>query len=60
MSRAQWTALGKQGVAVAQHTRTGASEPKTPSELYEEAKRRNVRGRSTMARAELAKALGTC
>ncbi|HUI04197.1 MAG TPA: hypothetical protein VLZ77_11690 [Acidimicrobiales bacterium] len=45
---------------MAQHTRTGASEPKTPSELYEEAKRRNVRGRSTMARAELAKALGTC
>ena len=59
MSRAQWTALGKQGVAVDQRTRPGALEPKTRPELYEEAKRHNVRGRSTMGRAELAKALGT-
>lgn len=52
------TALGKQGAAVAQRKRTGGSEPKTRAELYEEAKRRGLPGRSTMGRDELARALG--
>jgi hypothetical protein len=51
------TALGKQGAAVAQRKRTGSSSPKTRQELYEEAKRRNIQGRSKMGRDELAKAL---
>ena len=52
------TALGKQGAAVAQRKRTGGSSPKTRQELYEEAKRRDLAGRSTMGRDELARALG--
>ncbi|HYY82464.1 MAG TPA: plasmid stabilization protein [Actinomycetes bacterium] len=52
------TALGKQGAAVAQRKRTGSSSPKTRQELYEEAKRRNLKGRSKMGRDELARALG--
>jgi hypothetical protein len=52
------SALGKQGAAVAQRKRTGGSSPKTRQELYEEAKRRDLPGRSKMGRAELAKALG--
>jgi hypothetical protein len=52
------TALGKQGAAVARRKRTGGSAPKTRAELYEEAKRRNLPGRSKMGRAELARALG--
>jgi len=52
------TALGKQGAAVAQRKRTGASQPKTKAELYEMAKKRDIAGRSTMSRAQLAKALG--
>lgn len=51
-------ALGKQGAAVARRKRTGGSSPKTRQELYEEAKRRNLPGRSKMGRAELARALG--
>jgi hypothetical protein len=52
------TALGKQGAAVAKRKRRGGSSPKTRQELYEEAKRRNIHGRSKMGRAELARALG--
>ncbi len=52
------TALGKQGAAVARRTRTGGTAPRTRQELYEEAKRRNIAGRSKMGRAELARALG--
>jgi hypothetical protein len=52
------SALGKQGAAVAQRKRTGGSSPKTRQELYEMAKRRGLRGRSRMGRAELARALG--
>jgi hypothetical protein len=52
------SALGKQGAAVAQRKRSGGSSPKTRQELYEEAKRRDLPGRSKMGRAELAKALG--
>jgi len=52
------SALGKQGAAVAQRKRRGGSSPKTRQELYDEAKRRNLPGRSKMGRAELARALG--
>ena len=58
MSKEQRSALGKQGAAVAQRARTGGSTPKTRAELYEEAKRRNLAGRSKMGRDELARALG--
>jgi hypothetical protein len=51
------TALGKQGAAVAKRKRTGGTSPKTRQELYEEAKRRNLAGRSKMGRDELARAL---
>jgi hypothetical protein len=52
------TALGKQGAAVARRKRTGGTKPKTRAELYEEAKRRDLPGRSKMGRDELARALG--
>ena len=52
------SALGKQGAAVAQRKRTGGSGPKTRQELYQEAKRRDLPGRSKMGRDELARALG--
>jgi hypothetical protein len=52
------TALGKQGAAVAKRKRTGGSSPRTRQELYEEAKRRDLPGRSKMGRDELARALG--
>jgi hypothetical protein len=52
------TALGKQGAAVAKRRRTGGSQPKTRQELYREAQRRNLPGRSKMGRDELARALG--
>jgi hypothetical protein len=52
------TALGKQGAEVAKRKRTGRSQPKTRQELYEEAIRRRVPGRSKMGRAELARVLG--
>jgi hypothetical protein len=58
MPRKTRTALGKQGAAVAQRKRTGGSTPATRAELYEEAKRRDLPGRSRMGRAELARALG--
>jgi L,D-peptidoglycan transpeptidase YkuD (ErfK/YbiS/YcfS/YnhG family) len=52
------TALGKQGAAVAARKRTGAKTPLTRHELYEEARRKELPGRSKMGRAELARALG--
>lgn len=52
------SALGKQGAAVAARKRTGGTSPKTKAELYEMAKKRDIAGRSTMSRAQLAKALG--
>jgi hypothetical protein len=57
LPKATRTALGKQGAAVAQRKRTGASTPKTRSELYDIAKRRDLPGRSKMGRDELARAL---
>lgn len=52
------SALGKQGAAVAKRKQTGSKVPKTRQELYEEAKRRDLPGRSKMGRDELARALG--
>jgi hypothetical protein len=58
MPKSTKTALGKQGAAVAERKRTGGSTPRTRAELYEEAKKRDLPGRSKMGRDELAKALG--
>jgi len=58
MPKSTRSALGKQGAAVAARKRSGGSSPKTRQELYEEAKKRGIPGRSKMGRAELAKALG--
>jgi hypothetical protein len=58
MSSSKKSALGKQGAAVAERKRTGASTPRTRQELYDEAKRRGVKGRSRMGRDELVRALG--
>jgi hypothetical protein len=57
MPKSTRSALGRQAAAVAQRKRTGASTPRTRQELYEEAKRRNLPGRSRMGRDELARAL---
>ena len=57
MPKEKRTALGKQGAAVAKRKRTGDSEPKTRQELYREAQRRGLPGRSKMGRDELARAL---
>jgi hypothetical protein len=57
MPKATRTALGQQAAAVARRKRTGAKGPKTRAELYEEAKRRNLPGRSKMGRDDLARAL---
>ena len=51
------SALGRQGAAVARRKRTGGTSPKTRAELYEQAKRVDLPGRSKMGRAELARAL---
>lgn len=58
MSKEKRSALGRQAAAVARRKRTGGSSPKTRSELYEIAKRKNIAGRSRMGRAELARAVG--
>ncbi len=58
MPRKTRTALGKQGAAIAQRNRQSGTSPKTRAELYEEARKRNLPGRSRMGRAELARALG--
>jgi hypothetical protein len=58
LPKATRSALGKQGAAVAKRKRTGGSSPKTRAELYEEAKARDLPGRSKMGRDELARALG--
>jgi hypothetical protein len=58
MPAATKTALGKQGAAVAARNRRHGSTPHTRAELYAQARRRGIEGRSKMGRAELAKALG--
>lgn len=57
MPKSTRTALGKQGAAVAQRKKTGGTSPKTRAELYEEAKRRDIPGRSKMGREQLLRAL---
>ena len=51
------SALGKQAAAVAQRKRTGGAQPKTRAELYDEARRVGLKGRSRMGRDELERAL---
>lgn len=51
-------ALSKRASGVATRARTAASEPLTRAQLYEMAKQRDIPGRSTMTRDELARALG--
>lgn len=58
MPKSTRTALGRQGAAVAQRKRTGGSSPATRQELYREAQRVDLPGRSKMGRDELARALG--
>jgi hypothetical protein len=48
----------KKAQSAARSKRTGAKTPKTRQELYREAQRRNLSGRSKMRRDELARALG--
>ncbi|HEY9757610.1 MAG TPA: hypothetical protein V6C97_20745 [Oculatellaceae cyanobacterium] len=57
LPKATRTALGKQAAAVAKRNREGGSEPKTRKELYEIAKKKGIKGRSKMGRAELSKAI---
>lgn len=57
LPKATRTALGKQGAAVAQRKRRGGANPQTRAELYEEAKRKNILGRSKMGREALLRAL---
>lgn len=57
MPKSTRSALGKQAAAVAQRKRTGGSSPRTRQELYKEAQRRNLPGRSKMGRDELERAL---
>lgn len=57
MPRRTRKALSRQAAAVRRRKRTGASTPKTRAELYEEAKRRNIPGRSKMGRVQLLRAL---
>jgi hypothetical protein len=51
------SALGKQGAAVARRKRRGGAQPKTRTELYEDAKRLDIPGRSKMGRDELERAV---
>ncbi len=57
MPKATRTALGRQGAAVARRKRSGGSSPKTRAELYREAQRRDIPGRSKMGREQLLRAL---
>ena len=57
MPAATRSALGRQGAAVARRKRTGGSTPKTRQELYDEARRLGIDGRSKMNRAQLQRAL---
>lgn len=57
MPKSERSALGRQAAAVAARKRNGGSEPKTRAELYKEAQRADIPGRSKMGRAELLRAL---
>jgi hypothetical protein len=58
MSEQTRTALDQQGAAAAARKRTGGDTPKTRAELDELAKQRDLPGRASMRRDELARALG--
>lgn len=58
MPRRTRTALSKQAAAVRRRRRTGGTHPKTRAELYREAQRRKIPGRSKMGRVQLLRALG--
>jgi hypothetical protein len=53
MTEKRWQELGKPSAG-----RRSSDKPRSRAELYAEAKRRDVKGRSTMTKAELAEALG--
>jgi hypothetical protein len=57
MPKSTRSALGRQAAAVAARKREGGTEPKTRVELYEEARRAKIPGRSKMGRGELLRAL---
>jgi hypothetical protein len=52
------TALGKQGAAMAEPKWSGGAAPRSRQDLYIEAQRRNIAGRSKMGWAEQARELG--
>jgi hypothetical protein len=58
MPRRTRRALGTQASAVRNRKRSGGSHPKTRAELYREAQRRDIPGRSKMGRVQLLRALG--
>jgi hypothetical protein len=49
---------GRKEAAVARRKHTRGASPKTRQELYDEARRKNAPGRSTMGRAKRARCLG--
>jgi acyl-CoA reductase-like NAD-dependent aldehyde dehydrogenase len=53
LSESRWQELGKPSAS-----RKSSDQPRSRDQLYAEAKRRNVKGRSTMSKAELERALG--
>jgi len=58
LPKATRTAPGKQGAAVSSRKGAGGKKPRTRAELYEIARQRDLPGRSTMGRDELARRLG--
>jgi hypothetical protein len=54
----QTSQRGRGGATGRRAISTGGPVPRTRQQLYQEAKMRNIKGRSTMTKAELARALG--
>jgi len=54
MTETRWQQLGKPSKAM-----KSSDKPRSKAELYAEARRRDVKGRSTMTKAELLRALTT-
>jgi len=57
-SATQTTQRGRAAASSRRAISTGGPVPRTRQQLYQEAKIRNIKGRSTMTKAELARALG--
>lgn len=57
MPKSTRSALGRQAAAVAARKRNGGTEPKTRAELYKDAQRLEIPGRSKMGRAQLLTAI---